>query len=426
MHSSVGKAMRRILPLLVLMFVFNFMDRVNVGFAALQMNRELGFTPFVYGLGAGMFFVSYFLFEVPSNIALHRFGARLWLSRIAVTWGLVACATAFVQGATSFYVMRFLLGVAEAGFYPGVVFFLSQWFPERERARALALFQTGQAVAVIIGGPLSTWLLSMGSPGFSGWRWMMIVEGIPSILLGLTCLVVLRDSPRQVTWLTPWEQDWLVQELAREKAAKPVETTALKVLTDRRVIPYAFVYFCIVIAVIGMTLWMPQIIRSLGVESTMQIGLLSAIPWIIGLIIQFCLSTHSDHTGERKWHVGLAMACCAVAFIVSATIGNPVGAFIAIALAMGGLFATGSLFWTLPTTLLGGVAAASAIAFINSSAMVGGFLGPFLIGWIRGETGSYTTALVSLAGVLVVGAGIVLTRKPGRDYVARASSEARA
>ncbi|MEJ1975605.1 MAG: MFS transporter [Acetobacteraceae bacterium] len=418
--------MRRIIPLLVLMFVFNFMDRVNVGFAALQMNQELGFTPTVYGLGAGMFFISYFLFEIPSNIAMHRFGARVWLSRIAVTWGLVACATAFIQGATSFYIMRFLLGVAEAGFYPGVVYFLSQWFPERERARALALFQTGQAVAVIIGGPLSTWLLSIGTPAFSGWRWMMFLEGIPSILLGLACLIALRDSPTKVTWLTPSEQEWLVQELAREKAAKPIETTALKVLTDRRVLPYAFVYFCIVIAVIGMTLWMPQIIRSLGVAVPMQIGLLAAVPWIIGLVIQFCLSTHSDQTGERKWHVGLAMACCAVAFIVSATIGNPVIAFIAVALALGGLFATGSLFWTLPTTLLGGVAAASAIAFINSSAMVGGFLGPFLIGWIREATGSYTTALVFMAAVLVVGAGVVLTRKPGRDYVARTVPEASA
>lgn len=419
MHSAVTKATRNIVPLLVAIFIFNFMDRVNVGFAALQMNQELGFSPTVYGFGAGMFFISYFLFEVPSNILLHRFGARIWIGRIAVTWGLVACATAFIQGTTSFYIMRFLLGVAEAGFYPGVVFFLSQWFPERERGRALALFQTGQAIAVIIGAPISTWLLGLNGLGFSGWRWMLFLEGIPSILLGILCFILLRDSPRQVNWLTEDEKDWLVAKLESERKAKPIETTALRVLTNKRVIPYAIAYFSIVIAVIGMTLWMPQIIRSLGVQSPLEIGVLAAVPWIIGLIVQFLLSTSSDRSGERKWHIGLAMGVCAVAFIVSATVANPIIAFIAIACALGGLFATGSLFWTMPTSLLGGVAAASAIAFINSSAMVGGFVGPFLIGWLRDATESYTIALGCMAGVLLLGACIILTRKAGRDFVIR-------
>src|SRR5262245_26173930 len=315
-RSAIAKASRRLLPFLVLCYAVNFLDRVNVGYAALAMNADLGFTPSIFGIGAGIFFAGYILFEIPSNVALERFGARIWIARIMISWGLVATAMALVSGERSFYLMRFLLGAAEAGFFPGIVLYLTYWFPARERARVVALLMTAVPLATMIGGPISGALLEMhGFLGLKGWQWLFVIEGLPAVGLGLIALRFLDDKPEQASWLAPDERQALARTLADEAdEARRVGYADLgQALTRPRVLVLGFIYFCMVIGLYGLSFWMPQVIQTYGL-SPFQIGLATAIPYFFAAIAMVLWGAHSDRTGERIWHISLALLIGGAAF----------------------------------------------------------------------------------------------------------------
>ena len=299
-QRTVSKVRWRLLPFLFLCLFIAFLDRVNVGFAALQMNQDLGFTPEIYGFGAGLFFIGYFLFEVPSNLALHKFGARRWMARILITWGILAIAMAWVSGTTSLYVLRFLLGAAEAGFFPGVLLSMTYWFPREVRARTMATFTLGSVVSLVIGAPLSGAILTLGAQdGFKGWQWMFILEGVPAVLLGFVTLFALSDKPRDAKWLSAEERDWLGRTLQAEAASKPAEAsmTALEALKDRRTLTLAFAIMLNIVAIYGISLWLPQIVKSVGGLSNLQVGFITAIPFACTAVAMLINDTHADHTG---------------------------------------------------------------------------------------------------------------------------------
>ena len=400
----------------------NFLDRVNVGYAALAMNADLGFTPAIYGTGAGIFFVGYILFEIPSNLALQRFGARIWIARIMISWGLIATAMALVSGETSFYVMRFLLGVAEAGFFPGIILYLTYWFPARERARIVALFMAATPLATMVGGPVSGALLEFnGLFGLKGWQWLFIVEGLPAIVLGVIALRVLDNRPEEASWLSKGERQALSQVLAAEaEAARTTGYAELgQALTRPRVLALGLLYFCIVIGFYGISLWMPQVIQTYGLNP-LEIGFLTAIPYFFAAIAMVLWGAHSDRTGERIWHVALPLFLAGAAFAWSAATLPLALILVALTLATIGTYAAIGTFWSLPTSILTGTGAAAGLALINSMGNTGGLVGPPIIGAIKQQTGSFTAALLFLAGALVIGALIALLF--GRAQRARASA----
>ena len=405
-HASeaIRKASLRLIPFLCVSYVVNFLDRVNVGFAALAMNEDLGFTPEVFGFGAGIFFVGYILFEVPSNLALHRFGARLWIARIMISWGLVATAMALVAGETSFYVLRFLLGVAEAGFFPGIILYLTYWFPREERARIVSVFMTAVPIATVIGGPLSGALLGLhGLGGIAGWRWLFIIEGLPAVLLGMLALKALPDRPRHASWLSRDEAQALedrLAEQAHETRQHGYEGLG-QALLNPRVLLLGITYLCLVIGLYGIGFWMPQVIKTIGL-SNLQIGLLTAMPYLVAAIGMVVAGRHSDKTGERVWHVALPLFLGAGAFAWSAFAGPLPLVMLALSLAALGIHAALGTFWSLPTAILTGVGAAGGLALVNSIGNCGGFIGPFVFGWLRGTAGTFAPALAFLAGALLV------------------------
>lgn len=395
---------------MVLCFFIAFLDRVNVGFAALQMNQDLGFNAKVYGFGAGIFFVGYFLFEVPSNLILHRVGARVWIARIMITWGLIVVGMAFVRGTTSFYVMRFLLGVAEAGFFPGMILYISLWFPARERARATSLFILGLPIAVLIGAPLSTTLLGLdGLAGLRGWQWMFIAEGLPAIAIGAVVLGYLTDRPEHAQWLSPRERVWLVDTLAKEVAAKArIRTWTIGAsLRDAKVLTLAGAFFCNVMPIYGITLWLPQIVQSAGGLTTFQTGLVTPIPYVCAAVAMVLNARHSDRTGERKLHILVSALIGAAGFVVAATAASPWLGLLGICVGACGIWAANTIFWTLPATFLTGAAAAAGIGLINAVGNLGGFVGPYLTGWIKDASGSYAPAMWLLAAFLTVHGSIL-------------------
>ena len=405
-RSAIAKASRRIIPFLVLCYAVNFLDRVNVGYAALEMNADLGFTPAVYGAGAGIFFVGYILFEIPSNLALQRFGARIWIARIMISWGLVATAMALVTGATSFYVMRFLLGVAEAGFFPGIILYLTYWFPARERARIVSLFMMAVPVATMVGGPVSGALLEThGFLGLKGWQWLFIIEGLPALALGVITLKFLDDGPDSANWLSANERKALSRTLAAEaEAARAVGYAGLgQALTRPRVLALGFLYFCIVVGLYGISFWMPQVLQTYGLNP-LEIGFATAIPFFFAAIAMVWWGAHSDRTGERIWHVALPLFVAGAAFAWSAATLPLALILVAFTLATAGTYAAIGTFWSLPTSILTGTGAAAGLALINSLGNAGGLIGPPIIGAIKQETGAFTAALLFLAGMLVLGA----------------------
>jgi MFS transporter, ACS family, tartrate transporter len=409
-RSAIARASRRLLPFLVLCYGVNFLDRVNVGYAALAMNADLGFTPSIFGIGAGIFFAGYILFEIPSNLALERFGARIWIARIMISWGLVATAMALVSGETSFYLMRFLLGVAEAGFFPGIVLYLTYWFPARERARIVALFMTAVPLATMVGGPISGALLEMhGFLGLKGWQWLFIIEGLPAVGLGLVALRFLDNGPEQARWLEPEERQALTRTLAVEAdEARSVGYADLgQALTRPRVLVLGFIYFCMVIGLYGMSFWMPQVVQTYGL-SPFQIGLATAIPYFFAAATMVLWGAHSDRTGERIWHIALALLIGGAAFAWSAAPLSLALILIALTLATSGTYAAVGTFWSLPTAILTGTGAAAGLALINSMGNVSGLVGPPIIGVLRQETGTFTAALLFLAGMLILGAAITV------------------
>lgn len=419
---AIRKATVRLIPFLCVAYTINFLDRVNVGFAALHMNEALGFSPSVYGFGAGIFFLGYIVFEIPSNLALRRFGARIWLARIMISWGLVACAMALVHSEMSFYVTRALLGIAEAGFFPGIILYLTFWFPAAERARIIALFMASVPLATVIGGPLSGALLQMhGFLGYAGWQWLFVIEGIPAIVLGVLALKILTDSPDQAHWLTGEEKSALSSTLEREaEETEAVGYASMRnALTRPRVLALGGLYFLMVTGLYGIGFWMPQVIGGFGLGS-LAVGFLTAIPYLFAAIAMVLWGRHSDRTGERRWHIALPLFLAAASFAWSAYSGPLVPTMVALTLATLGFYAAFGPFWSLPTALLTGAGAAAGIALVNSLGNVAGFAGPYIVGLLKEATGSFSAALLFLAAALALGGLMALTFRAPRPMVQEA------
>ena len=405
------KVTRRLIPFMFLLYIVSYLDRVNVSYAALQMNAALGFSAEIYSLGAGIFFIGYFLFEIPSNLILHRIGARMWIARILITWGIISSAMMFVQGTVSFYLLRFLLGIAEAGFFPGMILYLTYWFPAHARGRAVARFMTATAIAGAIGSPLSGLLLEMdGIRGLGGWQWLFLIEGIPAVLLGFITFAYLPDGPKEAKWLNAEEKTWIADTLHRERmqAASVGQHSVGEALGSGRVWTFAIIYFAIIMSFYGVTFWLPQIVKALSGMSNFAVGFITAVPWVGATIGMVLLSRNSDASGERRWHVALSAVGGAIGLIGAGLSHNPVIEIAALSLAAAGIWGTLGPFWALSSESLAGAGAAAGIALINSVGNLGGFLGPYLIGWIRTRTDSFSMALIALAMFPFVGAAITL------------------
>jgi len=408
--SAVRKVSRRLIPFLFLLYILNFLDRVNVGFAALQMNQALHLSPTAYSLGAGMFFLTYTLFEVPSNVMLARVGARRWIARIMISWGIVSAAMMFVRGPVAFYVLRCLLGVAEAGFFPGIIFCLTRWFPSAERGRAVASFMTAVVVAGIIGGPVSGALLSLNGVGrLAGWQWLFLLEGLPAVLLGVIVLRALPDRPVDAAWLTVTERTTLEGHVEREEArhASGVRTFGAA-LKSGRVWLLAVVYFTIPVALYAVGFWLPQIVKRASGSSDFLVGALSAIPYAVAAVGMVLVGRHSDRTGERRWHVAIPAVVAGASFAATAFVNGTAMSLLTLSIAMLGLAAMFGPFWTLATSFVSGIGAATGIALVNSVGNIGGFAGPNIIGLVSERTGSLTAGLVAVGVVLACGGLLVL------------------
>ena len=409
--TAVTLVSRRLIPFLFLLYILNFLDRVNVGFAALEMNRDLGFGPAVYGFGAGVFFLGYCLFEVPSNLVLYRVGARLWIARIMVTWGLAASAMMLVHTPWSFYLLRFLLGVAEAGFFPGIIFYLTFWYPARDRARAYAWFLAAIPISGVIGGPISGALLGLdGVLGLQGWQWLFLLEGIPSVIVGLLVLALLPDRPRDARWLPLAERTWLEGALEAERAHPDSGhgVSLRQTLGNPVVWLLGATYFLLIVALYGFVLWLPQLIKATGEFTNLEVGAITAIPYAVAAVGMVLVGRRSDRTGERHLHLALPALAGAVGLIAMTRIGSTGPLLAALSLTAFGVLAWLGPFWALPTAFLKEQAAAGGIALINSMGAVGGFVGPYLLGEVKQRTGSLTGGLLTLAGFLVAAVAIVI------------------
>ena len=407
---ALRKVTLRIVPFVMLLYFIAFIDRVNIGFAALTMNKDLGFSPTVFGVGAGIFFLGYFLFEVPSNLVLYKVGARIWIARVMITWGLISGAMAFVQGPNSFYAVRFLLGAAEAGFFPGIILYLSYWFPARQRAAVTAIFMAAAPLSTVLGSPVSGALLEMhGLLGLSGWQWMFIVEAVPALILGVMVLFYMTDRPEKAKWLRDDERDWLVFTMNAE-AAKKASTANHSVwrgLADPRVIALSLVYFGTSAGLYTLGIWAPQIIKEFGLSS-LQVGFLNALPGIVAIVAMVLWARHSDRSGERTWHVVGACLLASLGLVLAGFAGSVLAALLALTLVNIGISSAKPPLWSMPTLFLSGSAAAAGIATINSIGNLGGFVGPAMIGWIKDLTGSFRGGLFFVAGLLVLSAILTL------------------
>jgi D-galactonate transporter len=409
-EKILSKLLWRIVPFLLLCYIVAYLDRVNVGIASLTMNRDLGISHYEFGWSAGLFFFGYFLAEVPSNLALQAIGARKWIARILITWGLISAATAFVVGPVSFGVMRFLLGLGEAGFTPGVFLYFTYWFPARVRGTATAAFLLGIPIANIVGAPISSSLLTLdGLAGLHGWQWLLILEGLPATLLGFVCFFTLTDKPEQAKWLSPEERSWLAEVLAAERQA--IAAKHLSRLKDAfvnwRVLVCAAVNFCAIIGSVGLGLWMPQIIKGLGF-SVVAVGFIAANPYICGAVTMMLWARLSDRGGERSWFVASALLVGAASLIVCGyATSSALISIVALCGAVIGIMCYQSTFWPIPSSFLTGSAAAGGLAMIVSIGNLGGFVGPYLIGMIRQSTDSFSWALISVAAFLTLAAILI-------------------
>lgn len=414
--AVVRKLTWRLIPFLFLLYVVAYLDRINVGFAALQMREQLGLTDAVYGLGAGMFFAGYFFFQVPSNLALQRLGARRWIAVLMMLWGTISASMILISGSRSFYALRFLLGAAEAGFFPGVILYLRNWFPARARARTVARFMTAGPLSGVIGGPLSGALLGLHlTASLAGWQWMFLLEGIPAILLGGVVLAYLVDRPEEAPWLSGKEKSWLVETLRQERAEAEVGAGTFAALRSGRIWMLAIVYFGAVAATFGVSLWLPTLIRSLSGVSNLKLGVLSAIPYVAAALAMVLVGVHSDRSGERRWHTAAPAFVGALA-LTGAAYSTSVGpAIFALSVAVLSVFCMIGPFWAMPAGLLPVTAAAAGIAFINSVGNLGGFLGPYVIGLVRTSTGRFKGGLLMVSAMLAVSGAIVLIVRTDRE-----------
>jgi D-galactonate transporter len=415
-ESTYKKVFRRIVPFLMLCYVVAYLDRVNVGFAKLQMAQALGFSETIYGLGAGLFFIGYFIFEVPSNVLLHRIGARVWIARIMITWGLISAAFMFVSTPTQFYVMRFLLGAAEAGFYPGVILYMTYWFPAKRRAKIIAMFMSAIPVAGIFGNPLSGFIMDafQGSSGLAGWQWMFLIEAVPALLIGIAVLLYLDNNIRAAKWLTEGEKRQLEREIAIDQEGSQTYPSTLAIFRDARIWHMSLIYFCFVMGQYALTFWMPTLIKTTGVVGNLQIGLFSAIPFGCAIVAMNLFGRSADAKRERRWHLVIPALMGAVGFIVAASfVNNTAVAVAALSVAAAGVLTCAPLFWSLPTSFLSGAAAAVGIATINSVGNLAGFVSPYLVGYLKDLTHSTQSGMYVLAAMLVIGA-IAVLRTPAK------------
>jgi ACS family tartrate transporter-like MFS transporter len=413
---AIGRVRRRLIPFLAAMYFVAYLDRLNVGFAALQMNAALGLTALQYGRGAGIFFLGYFLFEVPSNLALARVGARFWLARIAVVWGVVSMAMVFAVGPSSFNLLRFLLGAAEAGFYPGIVLYFTYWFPARERARALAQFSMASMAAGIVGAPLSGVLLSLrGAGGLDGWQWLFIVEGVPAVVLGIAALLYLDDGPERAAWLPADEKAWLIDTLRRERdeASHAPATSWRAGILNPAVWHLALVMFLIVTSSYGFSFFLPQLVKRLSGGSDLAVGMWSAIPFLVAAAGMIVVATHSDRTGERRLHVAACTAIAASGLTITSLTDAPIASFTGLVITAIGVYGFTPPFWQLPTAFLRGDGAAAGIGLINSVGNLGGFVGPYVMGWAQGASGDFRLGLRVLAASAICSGLVVLAVKRG-------------
>jgi D-galactonate transporter len=413
----------RLIPLLFICYIAAYLDRVNVGFAKLQMQNALHLSDAVYGLGAGVFFIGYFLLEVPSNVLLHRVGARKWIARIMISWGVLSAAMMLVNSPMSFYIVRFLLGAAEAGFFPGIILYLTYWYPAERRGRATSLFIAAIPFAGILGGPVSGWILKgmSGAGGLAGWQWLFLLEALPSVVLGIVVLRKLDDRVQDATWLDADERALIARDIAAEEATR-ADTSVWKVLGNARVLLLSLVYFCFVSGVYGVSFWLPTIIKALGVADPLDVGLLSAIPWSFGVVAMYLAARSADRTGERRWHSAIAGLAGALGLVMSVAFrSDPTMSMVGLTIGTMGIMASLPMFWGLPTAFLGGTAAAAGIALINSFGNLSGFVAPSLIGLLKDATQSTDSGLHMLAALLVLGAVCVLAvgvaRRPRHEHM---------
>jgi len=404
----------RIVPLLFLCYILAYLNRVNIGFAKLQMQGELGFSDATYGLGAGIFFIGYFLFEVPSNLILERVGARRWIARIMITWGCLSAAMMFVTTPTTFYVLRFLLGVAEAGFFPGIILYLTYWFPVERRGRYMALFLTAIPLAGVIGSPISGAVMQLlaGHSGRSGWQWLFLMEGIPTLIMGIVVMCILDEGISSANWLNTAQKRVLIEQLQREMGSKTSHTFG-EAIRNVRVWILGLVYFGIVMGLYGIGFWLPSLLKAAGVQSPIQIGWLSAVPYVVATLSMVWIGQRADARHERRWHTAVPAVVGGIGLIGSAFYGAElVPALIFLSIACIGIMGALSVFWGLPTTFLGGTAAAGGIALINSLGNLAGFVSPYLVGLVRDLTRSTTLGMHTLAICLIVSGILVVSAIP--------------
>ena len=404
-ESVVRKVSQRLIPLIMLLYFISYLDRVNVGFAALTMNKDLGLSATVFGSGAGIFFLGYLLFEVPSTVILHKVGASKWIARIMITWGIISAGMAFTHGPISFYVLRFLLGVAEAGFFPGMLLYLTYWFPSAYRGKVTGLYMLAIPLSSVIGGPISGALLGLHTWGVRGWQWLFIMEGIPAVLLGLFVWFWLTDHPENAAWLTQPEKDWLVRELgAEQQKRESVHHLSLgQALLYPAVILFGVIHIGMLMASYGFNFWLPQIIKSFGGLNNLQVGFLTMVPFAFAAVAMYLWGLHSDRSGERVWHVVLPALLCGLGLACSAFLGSssPVLALIALTAAAVGINCMLPLFWTLPPAMLSGTAAAGGIAYISAIGNMGSYFGPSIMGYLKDRTHNYTAGLLVLASFML-------------------------
>ncbi len=416
---TIAKVSARLIPFLILCYFVAYLDRVNVGFAAITMNKDLGLTATAFGFGSGIFFIAYFLFEVPSNLMLDKFGARKWIARIMITWGILSGAMAFIPQISAmtgiskeytFYSVRVLLGLAEAGFFPGIIFYLTLWFPAVYRARIIGYFMAAIPLSSVIGSPISGALLGFdGYLGMAGWQWLFIIEAVPAIILSFVVLGYLTDRPTQATWLAEDERTWLAARLvAEEKQRVAAEHfSVMKALLDPRVLALSLVYFGAVACIYGVGFWLPQIVKGFGV-STLQTGFITAIPYVVGVVGMVWYGRRSDAMKERRGHTAVALAIAAIGIAASTIFDDPTTKMVLLSFAAFGVFSSLPVFWTLPTAFLSGAGAAAGIAAINSIGNLSGFAGPFVMGWVKDRTGSFSGGLLVIAACAAVAMVIVL------------------
>jgi len=417
---TLAKVSKRLVPFLIVCYFVAYLDRVNVSFAALTMNQDLGLSQTAFGFGAGIFFLTYFIFEVPSNLLLERFGARKWIARIMLSWGILSGLMAFIPdiarstgfgNENSFYLIRALLGAAEAGFFPGIIFYLTLWFPAEYRARIVGYFMAAIPLSTVIGGPVSGVLLYLhGGLGLAGWQWLFVIEAVPAILLAGVVFFYLTDRPADAAWLAPDERSWLAERLALEQRQRLAvrSYTVAESLVNPRVLGLSLVYFGAVATNYGLSFFLPQIVKAFGLN-TFLTTVVSATPYVVGVIGMVWWGRRSDRVAERRFHTAIPLFLAAAGIAVSTALDDPTLKIIALCVAGFGIFACLPVFWTLPTAFLSGAAAAAGIAVINSIGNLAGFAGPFAMGWIRDHTGSYTGGLLLLAGLGIIAVGIVLT-----------------